>query len=227
MSIRADSNSKFLRRFLLIAAVCFGYVIWGSYDALVKGPKELEKANIYWTVNSDGASVPRYASSGGEWTKIAKEKGWDIGQPKTPAGAKGFLYFNYALVAVCLVAGGLATYKFLKTNNTWIEADTKNFKSSWGPSFAFDEIKSIDKTKWERKGVAKITYDIGQGEQLFVLDDFKYLREETDTILYNIEQTLSDDQILNGPRELSPEARAEAKRLEEEKRKQLDVVEDE
>lgn len=230
MSIRAESNSKFLRRFLLIAAVCLGYVLWGSYDAFVSGPKKLKMAEAHWmeaTEPGESGWVKRYSAESGEWTKIAKENNWPVaGEPKTPSAAQGYIYFNLSLVAVCLLAGGIAIFKYLKINNTWIEVENGRLRTSWGEEFAFSEVQSIGKRRWEFKGVAVITYANSKGEKRFVLDDFKYEREPTDEILYLMEQQLSDEQIVGGPRELSPEQKAEAKRITAEKRRALDVIED-
>ncbi len=230
MSIRANSNSKFLRRFLLIAAVCIGYVLWGGYDALVTGPKKMKMAKAHWMeANEEGQTgwVKRHAEDSGEWTQVAKENNWPIGAPKTPASVQGYIYFNYALVAVCLLAGSIAIFKFTKVNNTWVEAEDGRLKTSWNEEFAFSDILTINKRRWERKGIAVITYSTPNGESQFFLDDFKYVRKETDEILFLMEQQLTDDQILEGSRELSPEEKAEAKRLVEAKRQELDVIEDE
>lgn len=227
MKIRANSNSKFLRRFLLIAAVCFGYLLWASYDIVITSPKGMKKTNEYWVeAEEDGVKVWKQRHSGEEWTRILKENHWPVGAPKTPPAAAGFLYFNCALAFVCLIGGGLATHKFLRANNTWIELEGDQFQTSWGEAFGVNEIQSIDKKRWERKGVAQIAYSSQGARNVFVLDDFKYMRDETDEILYQIEQQLSDEQIINGKRELSAEAKAEEKRLAEEKRRELDVVDE-
>ena len=51
------------------------------------------------------------------------------------------------------------------------------------------DIKSIDKTRWERKGIALVRYQAHhpQRERSFNLDDFAYERKPTDEILERIE----------------------------------------
>lgn len=229
MSVRADSNSKFLRRYLIIAAACFCYLLWATYDVVVTGPKHMKKANAYWVeATEDGKTgwAKRYSDESGEWTKIAQENKWAIGAPKTPSSAQGYLYFNYVLIVICLGCGLLASFIYWKTNNTWVEADDGVLRTSWNQEFAFKDIRSINKKRWDNKGIAIVTYSTDQGEQKFTLDDFKYVREQTDEILYLMEQDLKDDQILHGDREPSPEERAKQKRLAEEKRKKLDVIDE-
>jgi len=51
------------------------------------------------------------------------------------------------------------------------------------------EIRSIDKTRWERKGIAIVRYQAHhpQRERSFNLDDFAYQRKPTDDILDQLE----------------------------------------
>lgn len=202
MKIRANSNAKFLRRFLIIAAVCLGYGCWCLYDSFVTGPKHTKKSEAYWVKGEeDGVAgwVPRHSEE--EWSKIAQENHWPIGKPKTPSEAQGFLYYNYILAAICLTVGTVVLVKYFGVINAWIEADEKGLTASWGQEFSFDAINKIDKKKWEHKGIAKVYYSHNDSEKRFVLDDFKFLRQETDEILVLMEKGLKDDQIINGPRE--------------------------
>lgn len=220
MTVRANSNSKFLLRFLLIATGLIGFGLWGLYDATFTGPKKMKQAKEYW-VESEEASkkwVPRH--TGEEWSQIAKENHWEIGEPKTPSGAFGYSLFNYALVVTCIPLGLFSLFKYLQSNKTWIEQDGSTFQTSKGVKFDIDQIKSIDKRKWAKKGIAKISYTDAGAEKTYVLDDFKYLREPTDEILYNIEQSLEDEQIVNGVRERSPAEVAEDKRKAEEAKRE-------
>jgi len=55
-------------------------------------------------------------------------------------------------------------------------------------SVPLESIIRIDKRRWERKGIAEIEYDNGDGPRSFVLDDFYYERKPTDQILARIEE---------------------------------------
>jgi hypothetical protein len=55
-------------------------------------------------------------------------------------------------------------------------------------SVPLESILRIDKRRWERKGIAEIEYDNGDGPRTFVLDDFYYQRQPTDQILARIEE---------------------------------------
>ena len=226
MTVRANSNSKFLFKFLLIAIVLIGFGGWALYDSVVSAPKKMKKAKEYWVESEEGEKEPWVKRhSGEEWAAIVEKKGWGIGEPKTPSGALGYAYFNYAML-LCIPLGAFSLFKYLQANKTWIEGTDSNFQTSGGIKFDFDQIKAIDKKKWAKKGLASITFSDGNQDRLYVLDDLKYEREPTDEILYKMEQALKDEQIVNGERERSPQEVAEEKRKAVEAKKQLENIDE-
>src|SRR5207253_5335177 len=58
------------------------------------------------------------------------------------------------------------------------------------PPVAFNNIRRIDKRKWDRKGVAYLHYEHGSppSQHVLKLDDFSYERQATDDILHRIEK---------------------------------------
>ena len=99
MQVRANSNSKFLLRFLLIALGLIGWGLYSLYDAAITGPKKMKKAKEYW-VEGDEDEPWVQKHTGEEWSEIAKKKNWEIGEPKTPTGAMGYTYYNLSLIHI-------------------------------------------------------------------------------------------------------------------------------
>jgi hypothetical protein len=58
------------------------------------------------------------------------------------------------------------------------------------PDVPLSAITTIDKSKWDRKGIAKIDYDLPGRKGRLTLDDFIYDRPPTDQILETIEAKL-------------------------------------
>jgi hypothetical protein len=57
------------------------------------------------------------------------------------------------------------------------------------PAVPFDNINSIDRARWDKKGIAFIHYDLGDGRQGKIrLDDYHYDRPPTDAIFERIEK---------------------------------------
>jgi hypothetical protein len=76
-------------------------------------------------------------------------------------------------------------------------------------------IESVDKSKWERKGIAWVNYRLDNGKQeTLKLDDFVYQREPIDEIFKRIEQSLLNPRpkkVVVAPAAASPVAAAPAK----------------
>ena len=65
------------------------------------------------------------------------------------------------------------------------------------PPVPLDSILKIDKTLWDRKGIAYIEYTPGEGQapRTLKLDDFVYDQKSTDAILERIEQTIAPPEL--------------------------------
>jgi hypothetical protein len=55
------------------------------------------------------------------------------------------------------------------------------------PSVPLSSIQTVDRRKWDRKGIALVSYTTGERSGTFKLDDFIYDREPTDEIFKRIE----------------------------------------
>ena len=60
------------------------------------------------------------------------------------------------------------------------------------PPVTFNNIRRIDKRRWDRKGIVYLHYEYGQppAPGVLKLDDFAYQRKETDEILQRIEDNV-------------------------------------
>ena len=65
---------------------------------------------------------------------------------------------------------------------------------------------SIDKKKWDKKGIANLHYQENGRKKILTLDDFIYDRPTTDDILRQVEQRVGHDKIINGKPEPPPKA---------------------
>jgi hypothetical protein len=74
------------------------------------------------------------------------------------------------------------------------------------PDVPLAGITQIDKSKWDRKGIAKLDYELPTGQRgRLTLDDFVYDRPPTDRILDVIEAKLG---VSNGPDASAPPTEA-------------------
>ncbi len=207
-SIRAYADRRFIRRYIYLVIACVAVIFWCIYDLQVKYPNEIKRSEAF-----DRISALDESEQSIEWAKVTKENGWDPTKPDTVEIINGKIKFQYFIAAVCLIGGGYFSWLYYRTLTSWIEANPSELKTSWGKELRFDQILRIDKRKWENKGLAKIVFKKqadDEMERTFVLDDLKYDRRNTDKILELIEDSLQDDQIVNGQRESAVRAAARA-----------------
>lgn len=205
MKIRADYDPRYFRRFLYIALGCVAFAIWCFYDALVAYPRELVRSEAYWTASPD--TPGEYIAMEREpWRTLVREKGWSTDPPEKPGTMAQKIVSQYFYAGICLLVGIPLLLKWVLARGSWLEADEEQLTTSWGPAFRFDQVREIDKTRWEKKGITRVRYDVDGQLRTFSLDDFKFLREPLGRILFSLEQTLSDAQITGGPREAGPQS---------------------
>ncbi len=203
MNLKADVDRKFILRFLIIAIGCFGLMIWGLYDAVYAYPEELVRAKFYkeLEVQNEGGELDNVGMKE-KWESTCLEKGWSIVKPKSPDVAQQDIYFQWFLFGVGLVGGVFFLVKYMRLLGSYMEADEDGVKTSWGQELRFENIQEINKRKWAKKGIAKVSYQDESGAaKTMIFDDFKYHRETMGKILRLAEKNLSDDKIVDGERE--------------------------
>lgn len=203
MAIRANVDTKFIRRFLYLSIGCFLFMLWGLYDGLVTSPKELKRSLKYveLTEKRENGEISEEQRSK-MWGEVAAANNWAISQPKKPFDAQNYVYFQWFVFGVGLLLGIFFLLKYLRLLNSWMEADETGVTTSWGQALQFEQIKSIDKRKWAIKGIAKVKYlETSGAERVIVFDDFKYDREPMGQIMQKAETNLADAQIVGGSRQ--------------------------
>ena len=191
-TVRANVDSGFYTRFKLISAVAFGFALWSLYDGAVTYPAQRERALAYLDLPEDGRSQA--------WKEIAVEHGWPTQQPGEPK-TTGNIVMQYFMAVVAGTASLVLLVTVLRARGRWVESNESGMTSSWGQSFAFDQVVSLDKRLWQDKGIAKIKYAQGKRKKRFVLDNYKFNRHALDTIIYDLESKIGTDKIVGGPPE--------------------------
>jgi hypothetical protein len=189
MTIRAISDRRFFLRFLFIGLVVTGFGLYCVYDGAYGYPQQRIRALKYEEFEKEGRL--------GEWNAYARSQGWSTdppGEPKTPVDFQ----LQFIMAGVC---AALALWFFsivLRNRGRWIEASPAGVTSSWGQRFDWDDVISVDKKQWKKKGIAKVYYQEGDRRRRFLIDDFKFLREPTGQILRMLESRVGHDKITGG-----------------------------
>jgi hypothetical protein len=101
------------------------------------------------------------------------------------------------VLAFVLIPGGVAllAWSFYQSRGEYRLADNV-LHVPGHPPVPLDAVRAIDKTRWERKGIAQLDYELTGGQKGTVtLDDFVYQQRPTDDIFAHIERytAIADD----------------------------------
>ncbi len=195
MALRTNISGRHLIRLTVVGLFCLGVGLWALYDGKITYPNQRERALAFQELKEQGRLE--------EWTEYAAKRGWqpyDPGKPKTPEE----ITVQFFMLAVAGGAGLLVLIHVLRSKGRWIDMDETGLRSSRGLQLTFDQITSIDKKKWDNKGIAKLHYQENGRKKIFVLDDFIYDRPTTDNILRQVEQRVGHEKIVNGKPEPPP-----------------------
>jgi len=208
-TIRADVDPRHYLRFLLIGIVAFGFALYCLYDGFIAYPAQRVRALRYQELEKQSVDEDwQQRQLQEEWKQIAAENDWPVippGEPKTD----GDIVTQFVMAAMTGGISLLFLTIWFRSRGRWIEGDGAGLRSSWGQSFTYDQITSLDKKLWRNKGIAKVSYQDGNRTRRFVVDDFKFQRKPTDAILLQLESHIDPALITGGPPEPSPEEHGE------------------
>ncbi len=209
MTVRAEADRKFIRKYLFLAAAGLAFFLWGTYDSFYKFPVDLEMAEAFDPISKDPNAIQLWA----QLYEENKDRGWHREKPHNSAETvRGYWRFNnYVFIGggLCLMLFFLM--KYARTIGSWMESTETGINTSWGKSFDFEKIREINKRRWEAKGIAKVSYeDAGGQKRTMVFDDFKYQREPMAELMTMCEQGLDPSQIVGGKSQAEIAAEKEA-----------------
>lgn len=200
MTIRTNSDPRYYRRFLIIGIAAFAYSLFFYYDGAIKWPRQRERILAHEKLAEELKDEDPLIFQE-RWHAITEKKGWPTsvppGEAKTDAEIKAQFVFGAGLSLI----GLWLLWGVWRARGQWIEQTENGLTTSWGQKFDYDQVLEIDKRKWRNKGIAKVRYQDGGRRRRFVLDDFKFDRDTTDRILYELESRVGHDKITGGPPE--------------------------
>ena len=159
-----------LKRYLIVAMLV-GLGLWFCYDGFYSWPKEAREA-------------------------AALIQSQQI--PKDKPHSDRDIFWNQLLGLSLPPIGILALVYFLYTSRGEYRLSGRTLHIPGHDPIAVELITLIDKSKWERKGVARIEYERVPGKpRQFSLDNFLYQEEPTRLILKRLEEALFPEEQPN------------------------------
>ena len=122
------------------------------------------------------------------WVAWPREAAMHRQDPKTGAPHSDFDILLQKILACSLPPVALAMLARTLYNSRGVYRLRGDVLSVPGhPDVPFDAIRAIDKSRWDRKGIAYVEYEAGGRRGRLRLDDFVYEREPTDQIMERVE----------------------------------------
>lgn len=185
MAVRANISKGYIWRPGLIGAAALIFSGWFFYDGLVKYPMQQRMAGEYAKVyqeHTDPIEADR------AWDQLATANNWPTSKPtpRTDTDIRTQMILGGITGPVGLYF--LAT--FLLSLGKWIEADEQGVRTKSGQATDYASIKSIDKSRWQSKGIAVVQYESNSQSGRITLDDWKFEREPIKRILEAIEERM-------------------------------------
>jgi len=220
MNLRANAETKFLLKYLLIGIACLAFAAWALYDGFINYPSQLPRAQAWEDLQAEIASSPDLSPEdlSAEWKQISEENNWSskrLTDAHPVAALEKNIIYQYIFIGIGLLVGTPCVLWYLRNKGTWLESTEDGVRSSSGQELKLSQVTKFDKNKWEKKGIGVLHYADDQGtENTFVIDDLKYDRKTTDEIVAWIETKIPAEMIVNGLTEVEYQAKAaEKKRL--------------
>jgi hypothetical protein len=170
---------------LIMAVLMIAGGMWFAYDGWVKWPAENRRAEQVQRekeIAEEAHQTDKVESLAAELSKLKKHTEMDLLIQK--------------MLACALPAFGIfwGAWTLRETRGQYrMAGDTIEFPGH--PPITFENIRRIDKRRWDRKGVAFLHYEHGNppAPGIVKLDDFAYERKPTDEILERIEKNVVTD----------------------------------
>ena len=207
--VRAENDPKFYVRFKWVGIAMLGFMLWSLYDATVKFPMQLDRYDsckrLHAQLEEEGLDKEldkevyeqRFSE---QWQAISNKANWSVPIDQTVKKRKvSDIYSNYAFAVIGGVVGSWMLLTVFLSNGRWIEVTKEGLDSSSGDAVLFSDVTLLDKKQWDSKGIAWLHFEKEDGSKgRFLIDNYKYMRDETNEILKRVEQAIGVDKIRGG-----------------------------
>lgn len=167
MAVQTQINKEWAVRLLLIFVMAAAFGGWFAYDGAVAWPRENRKAEIAY---SDLASRRTYD----DWKDRLRNEGYTPGTTPPEYRQPLDIKTQFIYASICGVAAIAVLFVLLRNTQRKLRSDDKGVYR--GSQFVpFSSITSIDKIRWDNKGIAVLYYKKSDGSNARLkLDDWVY-----------------------------------------------------
>ncbi|WP_432799435.1 hypothetical protein [Poriferisphaera sp. WC338] len=176
MSVKTVISGGYRARLGVIGLVLIGFGIYCLYDGFIAYPEKQRMQIAFAELKKD--SPDDWAE---KWRVMSAENGWSEAQPEAPMSDLS-IYTQFIMAGITLPFGLYFGGLFLLSGGRFVEADEKGIRSNKVSDVSWDDVKSVDSSRWQSKGIAVVHYERASGAGVVTLDDWKFEREPTQEI---------------------------------------------
>jgi hypothetical protein len=129
-----------------------------------------------------------------QWEKTALERGWPLHFEGVETHADGSLRLHtvwdirtqFLMAILCLLVAVPVALRVVLARSRTMTADDAGFVSIDGTRIPYSAIRDIDRSKWQRKSIAVITYELNGAVRRTKIDDWIF--EGGEAVLLQIEE---------------------------------------
>lgn len=195
MEINAMLTKEWKQRWLILTGFIFAGALWFYYDGFVGYPKMAERYVAYEQLTekliSSGKAIDKRDQIVIEtWRDYATEQGWerDIPKKKTEKNFSTQKNFGSGLLVISFLL--LGWYRI--SSKQAVRFDGTTITSTNGAQVAAADVTSIDKRKWENKGIVYAHYQEDGNDRKMTLDAYKF--DGVEKIVETLDQRLNPEE---------------------------------
>jgi hypothetical protein len=183
MSIEARVAPFWKTQRLIPALICIGYAAYYFFDGAVG----YRRSNVRWLEHQ------RYADAHmlNDWPARARELHWNPVPPEK-FHTEGDIRIQFIIGGFLLLTGGTFLWYWFDQKDRILRADDEAIYTPSGTRVPYEAVTSIERKKWEAKGLASVRYSLDGRKGEFVIDDAKFDGDATHEIFDRLEERFLD-----------------------------------
>lgn len=178
MQIKAAISPGYMARLVVVAVITLIGGLWFSYDGFIGYPHQQKVALAYMQFQKEGRVD--------QWPDYARGKGWTV-TPESPK-SNSDIWLQRLLGMAALPVGLIFGMATLRSLGRHVSCDDEGLSTPAYPKVPFEAITKLDKSRWQKKGIVIVHFELDEKPGYIVLDDWKMQTEHTEHILRTIEQ---------------------------------------
>ncbi len=153
----ARVSRQWVVRMLIAGIAFFGFGLWAVYDGFIYYPRRNHIIERF--------EEHREAGRMGEWRELAEQKGWPEEPDPDNYKTQWDIRTQFIMAAICLPLGLVILLRLGLKSRQSMATDEQHFIATNGRRIPYSAIVSLDKRRWDSKGIAEVYYENEQGRR--------------------------------------------------------------